>query len=330
MWKKFVDKEIVCYTSSPETKCEYSVFSPLTDLELINNFPATWDSDNNRVGYRLDGYGATAFLKKYIVEDCKNILPPGIYRYKESDSVGWFLSTYDIKNNETFLSLGPIDCVIKDYNGFLNSSSIYSSLRMLHKRGILLYGPPGTGKTSTINSIINNIDKNDNTLIIYVNQDLESSFLEVLKKDNRNKIIVIEEITQLTERRTEWLLNFLDGEASLNHCYIIATTNYPEKLPDNLTNRPGRFDKFYNLNYLSKNMIKLYLENKMKKQITQEELSVFDTSTTFAEIKEILLTVLKDNITIEEATKLLYKQKQIVKNDFKSYEKQMGFVKDEE
>ena len=45
-------------------------------------------------------------------------------------------------------------------------------------------------------------------------------------------------------RGIENLLTFLDGESSWDNTVTIATTNYPEDLPANLVDRPGRFDTF--------------------------------------------------------------------------------------
>ena len=108
---------------------------------------------------------------------------------------------------------------------------------------MLLYGPPGNGKTREIVKLIENSKKDKYRVIIIDSavsfQDLEE-FKTILEKDDN--IFVIEEITERTEKNAEQLLNFLDGEMSWYNSYTIATTNYPEELPWNIIDRPGRFN----------------------------------------------------------------------------------------
>ena len=61
------------------------------------------------------------------------------------------------------------------------------------------------------------------------------------------------------------LLNFLDGAGSCDGVVTIATTNYPEKLQERITNRPSRFDRRYEVIKPNAETRKFYIENKLQK-----------------------------------------------------------------
>lgn len=131
---------------------------------------------------------------------------------------------------------GTIEGFIQNKETFLNNNIPYV-LR------ILLKGPPGTGKSSILTAICNkykmqlgylklpsNADsdafKNTPENCLYVLEDLDRSYFDEI--DGRNKSSAMS---------VSALLNNLDGQAMKENTIIIATANFPERLPGALLSR---------------------------------------------------------------------------------------------
>jgi uncharacterized protein (UPF0218 family) len=176
-------------------------------------------------------------------------IPGDIYRISEVMGYGLVLNTVgDITTDKYVDMSNNVDKLTKDVELFFSRDILYDQLKMVFKRGCLVYGPPGNGKTFQIIQAAKKVIKNDNCIVMTIApRDVWSlSALNQIRDaiSHRNKILVIEEISEWTKRGygMEDLLSFLDGEYSWEKCYTIATTNYPEELPENIVDRPGRFD----------------------------------------------------------------------------------------
>ena len=143
----------------------------------------------------------------------------------------------------------------------------------IYKRGILLYGPPGTGKTSLINIITDRMIKEHEGVVFVIQTpgdlDLYSQFIpEVFRtiEPGRPILTVIEDIDCFcTGGSTETsLINVLDGIEQMDNVIYLATTNYTEKLPQRIINRPNRFDRRIKIGYPSAEVRKAYLLKKLK------------------------------------------------------------------
>jgi len=254
-------------------------------------------------------------------------LPNGIYNFVKMDYEPWLVQM-DLDNSELILDLKHVNAIAEDFTNFSTKRNLYQELNLKHKKGILLYGPPGTGKTSTIHKLIQEI-RPENSLVIFMHRRLDSETRELLNADPRLKIFILEELTEICAS-LEWgmreLLNFLDGENSLSHSFIVGTTNYPEKLPSNIVDRPGRFDKLFKINYLGKDEIKTYAENKLNRPLNTEEFVELTSipKPTVAAIKELLLLHLRDNLTIKQAATNIKEHKKLAENEF-SETRHIGF-----
>jgi ATPase family associated with various cellular activities (AAA) len=152
------------------------------------------------------------------------------------------LIPHEIKEptNEIFLNDNLLDEFQQDVKFFLEASEYYKSRSLAYKRSTLFYGPPGNGKTSLLTWAATKFDK------IFVIPPSDAS-PEVAKNINlicsseESKLIILEDLDSLDERNSD-LLNFVDGTISINRSYFIGTTNYPEKLHENILSRPSRFD----------------------------------------------------------------------------------------
>lgn len=124
------------------------------------------------------------------------------------------------------------------------------------KRGILLYGQAGGGKSTIINKVANNYVKDGKTaIVVWTTDKFESyqvkDFIKGFQYVNgvEKLILIVEdiggsEIEQARMRSDASLLSLLDNQEKTFTVpvLILATTNYPENMMGNLTNRPQRFD----------------------------------------------------------------------------------------
>jgi len=61
------------------------------------------------------------------------------------------------------------------------------------------------------------------------------------------------------------LLQLLDGGIQHSNTVIIATTNYPENLPDRIINRPSRIDRIVEIDMPTREMREIYINKKALK-----------------------------------------------------------------
>lgn len=257
-----------------------------------------------------------------------NELPSGLYQLRVPDR--WSppkLYELKIQQDKNLFELEVVKEVIEHFNTFKDSKTKYLEKGYVYKRGALLYGPPGTGKSTAINMIINQLTLDEDSLVIFIYNAMPRTLVDVLKKDPRLKIFIFEELTQVLNS-SAWsiadFLCFLDGEGSCNNSYILATTNYPEDLPGNIVDRPGRFDTLIYLGNLSDKDRLTFMTKTMGHRPTDEELEI-TKELSIAAIKELLLLSNTKSITLKEANTYILEHKRVVKNHFKEGVKKVGF-----
>jgi len=121
----------------------------------------------------------------------------------------------------------------------------------MSSRGLLFIGPPGTGKTKTGRVLMNRVD----TTFIWVSSrdfrytsEMRAMTLSFsMARDLAPSILFIEDIDHWLRGSTVDLIKTeMDGIKLNKGTITILTSNYPEKLPDALLDRPGRFHHIIN------------------------------------------------------------------------------------
>lgn len=247
-------------------------------------------------------------------------IPSGLYEIKWNSALQTHvLKKMPIMMDELYsLPSAEIKEILQDIECFWERRPTYKEYNFVHKRGILLYGDPGCGKSGIIQLCVKYIIEKKNGIVINIKDEEEvgyfTEFISTVKsiEPERAIIVILEDIDSLAgEDRysTTKLLNILDGIKQVDNIVYIATTNYPEKLQERITNRPSRFDRRYQVELPSSEVREAYIKAKLK----PEDLDRIDLPTwldltkgmSLSHLKELVISVIVMGNSFEESIKHL-------------------------
>ena len=264
-------------------------------------------------------------------------LPAGLYELEWNNRVNeWCVMRQAINTDELYeLPTVEIGEILSDIKSFWKKSELYKSYKLMHKRGILLYGDPGCGKSGILQlCMMHIIDDLSGVVINIKNEDSIKAYVEMVPKlrqiePNRPLVVIIEDIDSVagdSNYSTSVLLNILDGIKQIENVVYIATTNYPEKLEERITNRPSRFDRRYYVSPPSREVRKSYLLNKIgenKVDINIEKWLDDTEDLSLSHLKELFISVVLLDNKYENAIEHLKGMKKTPKG---KKQKEVGFV----
>jgi len=263
-------------------------------------------------------------------------LPSGLYEIVWNNKMSdWSFMRHTLNTDELYeLPTEEIGEILNDIKKFWKKAETYRQYKLMHKRGILLYGDPGCGKSGILQLCMKHIiDELQGIVINIKDEESIKSYAESIPKlrqiePSRPLVVIIEDIDNIAGENnysTSILLNILDGVKQIENVVYIATTNYPEKLEERVSNRPSRFDRRYYISPPSSDVRKAYLLNK----IGQSELSldvdqwVEDTEgLSMSHLKELFISVVVLNNDYDSAINHLKGLKKAPKNKSR---KEVGF-----
>jgi ATP-dependent 26S proteasome regulatory subunit len=286
---------------------------------------------------------------KYVEEDDtakdKMDVHPGIFHIVKTMQ-GFRLETTNFNQDkilEDFVFTKNIEDTIDCF--FKNIHVYYEEGFDVAKRAMLLYGPPGTGKSTVIAKVCNKYVADQKTLVLIWNTDkYEAHEVKGLVQSFNylgvDKMILIAEDIGGMERdevrrgSESSLLSLLDNQEKTFNIpiFIIATTNFPETLMGNLTNRPQRFDDKIEVGYPNGEMRKSLLQFYMKGGASEEELSEIAhkkcDSLTPSHIREIRIRSRIYNKTALQVIKDIVKEIELYNKAFQKNKSNVGFMHD--
>lgn len=148
---------------------------------------------------------------------------------------------------------------------FLSSEEFYKENLIPWKRGILLHGTPGCGKSSLVKTLISEYDFKPVTVGPgATTEDMVQAFR--VAESLSPALLYIEDLDSLFDRGVDisTFLNLMDGIETRNGLLVIATANNIKKLKANITDRPSRFDRKWEIPLPSEEMSILYLQKWFK------------------------------------------------------------------
>lgn len=117
-----------------------------------------------------------------------------------------------------------------------------------HKLGVLCHGKQGTGKTTLMNYIANKAIEHKEAVCFYCksNESFEANLAvaEMVRQSQDSLIIfLMDEFDSFIRGSASesQFKRFLDGPDSIDNCISIACTNYLDKIPKTIKDRPSRF-----------------------------------------------------------------------------------------
>lgn len=255
--------------------------------------------------------------------ETRPVLPAGAYTLEIApDGYAIFVPKKIETDNLLRLPDSVSDEVISDVEHFWKMEDEYKKMGYVYKRGFMLFGPPGSGKTSTLEFIAAQLVKDGGVVFIpHVNYGVAAAMLRDFRKvePTRRCVVITEDLDAVIENQGESeVLSLFDGESSISHVLFIATTNYIDKLPPRLVNRPSRFDRRMNISMPSPEARRVYLKHRPisvnGKQLSEADLDCWVKETegfSIAHLKEIIISVCLFGMTLKDAVQRM-KDMQVV------------------
>jgi len=242
------------------------------------------------------------------VEETVETLPAGNYQCYLTMSGIRFARMNPISDEIIRLPDEPSDDIIKSVDEFWNLKKTFDSLGFLHKRGYLLYGPQGGGKSVAIKQISDALIKEYDGIVLYpeCSPNGTASCLSALRsiEKTRKICVVLEDIDDtIAYYGDKALTSLLDGENKVDNIVYLATTNYPERIPQRIINRPSRFDIVKYIGLPSTEARTIYLKAKAP-TLSEKQVSEWVSKTekfTLPKLKELIICVLAYMMPLDTA-----------------------------
>ena len=176
--------------------------------------------------------------------------------YEEVQKAGWdkVILDEDVKKDLTNVT-----------HKFFDSKEVYEDLGVPWKRGLLFHGPPGNGKTISIRALMKSLYGRENPIpTLYVKSapytfDIGQVFSQARRL--APCMLVLEDIeTIVTSETRSYFFNEMDGLENNDGLFVVASTNFLDKLDPGLSKRPSRFDRKYKFPIPNEHERTLYCE----------------------------------------------------------------------
>jgi SpoVK/Ycf46/Vps4 family AAA+-type ATPase len=155
---------------------------------------------------------------------------------------------------------------------FLSSQEFYLQNKIPWKRGMLLFGKAGNGKSSIIRTIMSMYPFKPVTIVPGSNDEAVREAFSYAEEQSPS-LLYFEDLDSLLERSMDLssFLNLMDGISTKNGLLVIATCNNVKKLQGNITDRPSRFDRKFEIPQPTAEMAYIYLKRWFGTMITDKK-----------------------------------------------------------
>lgn len=274
------------------------------------------------------------------------VVSPGIYSLVVKDhALNLKPSSFNINKNimEDYIHTKTLT---EKIDNFFSKLSIYDKYGIFPKRGILMYGSQGTGKSLMISMTSRKYVEAGDTAVIYWPTDKFRAsdvkyFLKDLKYSDKCKklILVVEDIGGVSVDGAGQklsvepsLLSILDNVESVFKIptMILATTNFPQNLLQNIANRPKRFDYLHEVGNPTAEQRSKFLEFFSQGKATKAELEQIKDRKykefSVAHMEEIVIRAELEEVSIGDSIDQVLAQSNLAVNDFAEPTRGMGII----
>lgn len=247
------------------------------------------------------------------------------YLNEKIDANGNFLTLENIGFDSLILPEKQKKAIKVGALDFFKKKELYAKNKIAFKRGIIMTGQPGTGKTHACKVLMNS----SKSTFLWITADVLEKKGDIkhifdMARELAPVILVIEDADDYLEKEgaVDVLKTQLDGMDAVSGIVTILCTNYPDRLPKSLIDRPSRFDDILifelpdlelRLNLLNKFSELMSIENR---DSIFKELAEKTKGLTGAHLKELVIYALllasdeeRETITEDDLVKAYLKVK---------------------
>ena len=243
----------------------------------------------------------------------QNELPANIYTISIQQQIGIVFTPLNIVKDDLIRVPNSVADETLDFIKNFTSDETklrYKNTKVTHKTAILFEGPAGSGKTGSVNMIIDELIKQDAIVFFDADPSLVASVLPAVREQNPNKLIcvVYEEFDEWLQDDHATINSFLDGQLSVNNMIVLATTNYIEKIPSRIKNRPSRFQLVKHVGLPSDALRRAWYEQKLTDIGHADKIEEFvqaSTDMSMDQMKDLIVSHLALNIPLHEVVQKL-------------------------
>lgn len=246
-------------------------------------------------------------------------MPPGIYtlQHDQNNNI-YFVPMQSMTDQLIRLPDTASDRVVNEIRTFWSGAtkSKFDDYGLVYKRGILLYGAPGTGKTCTIATVMEQVVADGGIVLFNPGASLLAEAVNRLREiqPNMKVLAVFEEFDGICDSSS--FLSLLDGEMQLENIVYVATTNYINRIPDRIKNRPSRFATVIEIGAPNADARRVYLEHKLK-GAERERIDAWvaiSEGMVLDQIKDLIVSVYCMDASLEDAADKIKKMGNLADN----------------
>ena len=135
-----------------------------------------------------------------------------------------------------------------DATTFIQGRDWYRANGLAWRRGVLLWGSPGNGKTMATRMLARTFIEGDGRVFTFTGMPRNVRVLpDAVRRaaEEAPSLLMLEDVDGMTPHAVarNVLLNAIDGAGGCEGVFIVATTNFPERVDPALIGRAGRFDR---------------------------------------------------------------------------------------
>jgi SpoVK/Ycf46/Vps4 family AAA+-type ATPase len=177
-------------------------------------------------------------------------VPNGIYSLKYSVEYGPYLSTLNFKTDKSMSILNSyFEDINSDFKSFLSLKDKYKNSEIEFNRAVLVHGQPGCGKKYLCRRLAESFEG----ITIYAEDPTDlNEIISSIQEGNKNVniLVILEEIGIILEKYGLFpIKNLLKSNENVDGVYMLATTNFEEKIAEFLTDKPGMFEEKFFIEY---------------------------------------------------------------------------------